>query len=431
FAKEFYTQLIKGRSMGECVRMGRLKLLEKHGVAAVSWASYILYGDPNFVLFKTKTSPPKLRFQGWSGMYRKLALKLSLSAVALSICIYLYMMLPTINPNTYFLFRKSNASFLKGRNQEVLQLSSQIIKKEPSFLAVYPLIADTYQKMGKSNEALKYYFEYAFYSQKKQDKKNLASAYIKIGWSYHKQGEYPKALDFYNKAITLSRENQDSLNEAIVLRKLAVWHMDKEDYDKAMELLVKSSEINRQRQNIYEHRYNLACDYFDMGLVFCNKDDFAAAKEFYQKSQALFEKLKLKNELSDYYFNLGELCLFDKQYQEAMDYYSRGLKIDQASGDMPSIAADYNMIGELYVEMGNLEKAEESFNQALSISSQVAAQQESAAIYYNLGLLYKQKGQKNKARDYFRKAQEIYRLIDTNDYQEVKEELLSLNEPVD
>ncbi|MCX5702133.1 MAG: CHAT domain-containing protein, partial [Candidatus Omnitrophica bacterium] len=47
FAKEFYTQLIKGRSMGECVRMGRLKLLEKHGVAAVSWASYILYGDPN------------------------------------------------------------------------------------------------------------------------------------------------------------------------------------------------------------------------------------------------------------------------------------------------------------------------------------------------------------------------------------------------
>jgi tetratricopeptide (TPR) repeat protein len=429
FAKEFYAQLIKGRSMGECIRLSRLRLIEKYGITAISWAGYILYGDPNFVILRRAGRAVQTRLKGIPRPTKKLALKLSFWTVALSACIYIYMWLPTINPNTYLLFRKSHSSFLKGNNQEAISFSEQIIKKEPSFLAIYPIIADAYQRVGKSKEALRYYFEYAYNIQKKNDKKELASAYIKIGWTYHKQGDYPKAYDFYNKATTLSRENKDKLNEAIALRKLAVWYMDKEDYDKAMELLVKSSEINRDSEHSYEHRYNLACDYFDMGLVFTNKDDFVTAKEFYQKSQLLFEKLKLKNELSDYYFNLGEICLFEKQYEKAMDYYVQGLKIDEALGDIPNIAFDYNMIGELYVEMGNLDKAEESFSRALRVSQGADVQLESAATYYNLGLLYKQKGQRNKARDNLRKAQEIYRLIDTNDYQETKKELLSLNEP--
>jgi tetratricopeptide (TPR) repeat protein len=208
---------------------------------------------------------------------------------------------------------------------------------------------------------------------------------------------------------------------------LAVWYMDKEDQDKALELLMKSSEINRERQQVYEHRYNLACDYFDMGLVFTNKNDFTAAKEFYNKSRRLFEKLKLKNELSDYYFNLGEIYIFEKQYQKALDHYTRGLKIDEFQDNKPSLASDYNMLGELYVEMDDLDKAERFFEQSIVIAKQINARPELAAAYYNLGLLYKKRGQRNKARDYLRQAQDIYRLIDTSDYQEIKQELLSLD----
>ena len=426
FAKEFYSQLIKGNSVGECMRLARQRLIKEYGITAISWASYLLYGNPNFILFRRKVRSKALKFKRNLSSYKKQMARLTLAVFIISVIIYLYMWLPTRNPTAYLSFLKSKKLFLKGNNQEVILLCNQIIKKDPAFLAAYPLIADTYERLGNRENALRYYFDYAMSSEKKHDKKHLSCAYIGIAWVYHQQGEYPKALDFYNKAIVLSKENHDRLNEAAALRKLAVWYTDKEDYNKALELLMKSSEINREGQQIYEHRYNLACDYFDMGLVFTNKDDFTTAKEFYNKSRRLFEKLKLKNELSDCYFNLGEICIFEKQYQKALDYYTQGLKIDESQDNKPSLASDYNMVGELYVEMDDLGKAERFFNQSISISKQINAHPELACAYYNLGLLYKKRGQKNKARDYFRQAQDIYRSMDTSDYQEIKQELINL-----
>jgi tetratricopeptide (TPR) repeat protein len=213
----------------------------------------------------------------------------------------------------------------------------------------------------------------------------------------------------------------------VALRKLALWHMDKEDYALALELLTKSSEINRQYQHIYEHRYNLACDYFDIGLVFVNKDEYESARDFYQKSMALFDKLKLKNELSDYYFNLGEICQYEKQYQKAMGYYFKGLKIDEEQGNLPSIASDYEMIGGLYLEMGNDSEAERFFLLSAATAKTIEAPLELALAYYDLGALYRQKGRKNKAREYFRQAQEIYYKINHPAYVEIKEELLQMS----
>lgn len=427
FAKEFYTQLTKGASVGECMRLGRLKLIKEYGIAGVSWVSYLLYGNPNFILFKPKHKPQILKFKRKVSLYRKPALAVALATLIISLCIPLYAWLPTINPNTYLSFVKSHKLYLKGDNQKVILLCGQIIKKEPLFLEAYPLLADTYQRLGDRDNALKYYFDYALCSEKKNNKKHLSSAFIGIGWIYHLQGEYPKAFDFYNKAIRLSTENRDRLNEAIALRKLAVWYIDKQDNDKALELLTKSSEINRERKHLSEHKYNLACDYFDIGLVFTNKNDFAAAKDFYNKSQKLFEKLKLKGELSDYYFNLGEICAFEKQYQKALVYYLKGLAIDQRQQNKPNIASDYSMIGELYMEMDNFDNAERFLKQSVLASKQINARPELASAFYSLGVLYEKKGWKNKAKDYFRQAQEIYWLMGAPEYQEIKKKLLEFD----
>lgn len=428
FAREFYARLISGRSVGACLRGARLKLIKEYGITAIPWTSYLLYGDPGFVLFKRPAKPIIPRLKRGIFLSKKRIAWFSLAIAIISLCVYLYIWLPTINPNTYALYLKSRRLFGQGKNYAVVTVSSRIIQNDPAFLAAYPLLADSYHKLGKRDLALKYYFEYARHSEKRKDKKNLASAYIGIGWIYQLEGEYPKAFDFYHKALSLSRENKDILNEATVLRRLAEWYTDKEEYDKALELLTKSSEINRVRQGAYEHKYNLACDYFDIGLVFINKDDYPAAEKFYEKSRVLFEKLKLDSELSDSYFNLGETYMYQKQYQKALDSYMKGLKVDQLHDNKLNMASDYIMIGELYMEMDNLSEAEKFFNKSVLISQQIDAPVELASTYYNLGLLYKQKGKKDKARKYLKQSQEIYRDIDTSDYQEVKQELLSLGD---
>ena len=426
FSKEFYAQLISGKPIGECVRLSRLSLMKEHGIGSLHWASYLLYGDPNFVLFKAKQKKvvrdKKIRFTSLKKYFIKSLIPLAIALIA----VFLYMWLPSRNPTAYILFLKAKNSFQNGQNQQVISFCNQAIQKDSAFLLPIPLLADTYQRMGQKDLALKYYFEYALLSEKKLDKRHLADAYIKIGWLHHLYAEYDKAFDFYNKAVSLAIANNDKLNEALGLRKLAVWYIDKKDYALALELLTKSSEINRRNQNIYEYKYNLACDYFDIGLVFVNKDDYASAKDFYDKSRQIFEKLKAKSELSDYYFNLGETALFDKQYRKSLDYYSLGLKSDRQEGNKINLPSDYNMIGELHMEMGDDLDAENSFNTALEAAKNIDLKPEIAAASYNLGLLYKKQGRRNKTREFLRQAQEIYSQIDPAGYEEVKKELASL-----
>ena len=426
FAKEFYARLLKGDSVGEGLRLARLKLIKEYGIEAICWAGYVLYGNPDFFLFSSRH---KLKAPGIKRdftAYKKAAIKLSLVMIIAVLTGYIYLRLPSLSPNSYMAFFESRRLFAKGKNQEASVFLNRINKKDPGFLAAYPLLARAYLRLGQRDNALRTYFDYALYSEQRHSNKDLSSAYIGIGEVYQAQGDYGKSFDFYNKAIALSRKNSDHLGEAVALRRMAVWRMDRQEYDKAMELLMKSSEINRERQHIYAHRYNLACDYFDIGLVFTDKDDFSSAKEFYNKSRILFSRLKLTYELSDYYFNMGEICLFEKEYQKALDYYLKGIEIDRLHDNRTNLASDYNMLGELYIEINDFTQAEKYFADSVHISEQINARPELAGAYRNLALLYQKRGQINKARDYFRQAQEIYRLMDTPDYQEIKKDLLAL-----
>jgi tetratricopeptide (TPR) repeat protein len=428
FAKNFYAQLVAGKSVGASLRLARLKLIKEYGGHCIHWLSYLLYGDPGFALFKGKPEhakiiKPKLKL----APYRKHFLKFAIAVSIIFIGLFLYMGLLNLNPTAAISFHRARALFLRGKNPEVIAIASRIIKDEPMYLEAYPLLADTSQRMGDRDLALKYLFAYAMASEKKDERNNLTNAYIKIGWVYYLQGEYPKALEFYQRALALGSRNRDKLNEADVLGKMALWYMDKGASEQALELLTKSAEINRARQNIYQHRYNLACDYFNLALLFVNKDDYTTAKEFYAKSFAIFDKLNLAYELSDCYFNVGEIYLFEKQYQKALDSYLKGLQIDRQQGNLPNQASDYDMIGELYVEMGDLDQAEKFFNQALAVAGRIKAPLEAASIYYNLGRLYKGKGQNSRAREYLEKSLKIYKSIDTSDYRKVEQELSRLN----
>jgi CHAT domain-containing protein len=425
FAREFYAQLISGVSVGESLRLSKLKLIKEFGLASLHWVNYLLYGDPSFVFFRLQRR--RERKHKLSAFYKKVMIKAGLAVSLICIGILLAFWLPKLNPGKIYLFLNSQAEYHKGNNQSAVALGEKLICKDQDFLAVYPVIANAYQCLGNKDKALKYYFDYVFKSEKLNNKAHLMQAYIKLGWFYQLDGQYTKAQELYDKAINLSRQLKDKQIEAVALRKLAVWHIDKKDFEQALDLLTKSAAINLEYNRNFENVKNLACDYFDIGLVFANKNDYVAAKDFYEKSRKIFERLNLKNELSDCYFNLGEIYLFEKEYLKALDYYSRGLKIDQKQKNKVNLAGDYNMIGELYMEIDDLIKAEEYFKDSAKLAEEINSRLDLANANYNLGLLYKKQGRKNMVRQHWRKAQEIYRLVDSDKYQEIRTQLLELD----
>lgn len=53
FATVFYQHLIAGLSLGEALRRARQQTLTQRGGQGLTWASYMLYGDPTFILLPT------------------------------------------------------------------------------------------------------------------------------------------------------------------------------------------------------------------------------------------------------------------------------------------------------------------------------------------------------------------------------------------
>ena len=425
FAREFYAKLVSGISVGDSLRLSRLKLIKEYGLAGLHWVNYLLYVDPGFVFFKVH--PPKAAKRKTKAFYKKFITRVGLASVLICLSIFLAIWLPKINPGKAYLFLNAQTAYRQGNNQEAIVLGERLISQDQGFLAAYPIVANAYQSLGNKDKALKYYADYMLKSEKANNQAHLIQSYIKLAWFYQSDGQYPKAEQLYQKAISLSQQLKDKQNEAVALRRLAVWHIDKKDYDRALDLLTKSSAINLERQNNFEYARNLASDYFDIGLVFANKNDYPAAKDFYEKSLKIFERLKLNNELSDCYFNLGEVYFFQKQYQKALDYYFKGLKVDQAQNNKVNLASGLNMIGELYLEIDDLTVAQDYFKQSLNLSAEINSRLDLANANYNLGLLYKQQGRKNIAREHWRQAQEIYRSVDPDKYQEIRTELLELD----
>ena len=425
FAQEFYTKLILGVSVGESLRLSKLKLVKEYGLAGLHWVNYLLYGDPGFIFFKS--ADPKARRIKTKTIYIKAAKKIGVVFIFLAACIFLVFWLPRINPTKLYLFLKASSEYRQGNNQKAIDLGQQVINEDQDYLAVYPVVANAYERMGNKDKALKYYYDYVLKSEKLNHQSHLVQAYIKLGWFYQFDGQYEKAKDLYDKALNLSQQLKNRQSQALALRKLAVWHIDQGSYSQALDLLTKSVAINLEYPNKFENIKNLACDYFDIGLVFANKNDFEAAKDFYGKSLRLFERLKLNNELSDCYFNLGEVHFFQKQYQKALDYYFKGLKLDEQHNNQVNLACGLNMIGELYLEIDDLEKARSYFKRSIKLAGQINSRIDLADANYNLGLLYKKQGRKNLAREHWRKAQEIYRSSDPASYQEIRQELLGLN----
>jgi tetratricopeptide (TPR) repeat protein len=137
--------------------------------------------------------------------------------------------------------------------------------------------------------------------------------------------------------------------------------------------------------------------------------------------------LKRDNELSDYYFNLGEIFLFEKQYQKAKEHYAEGLRIDLLHDNRANLPSDYVMIGELSFEMGDLVEAERHFQLAVQAGKRIDSPADLAQAYHGLGRIYAKKNHISKAREHLRLAQELYYSLGFPEYQQIKEEYAGLS----
>jgi len=348
-----------------------------------------------------------------------------------------FKMSSTNNVMAYRVFSKTWELFLAGNYEEAILLCKQALELDPEYLDVYKRLGNIYDAKGDKDLALSAYLEYIRLSEKKGDIGNLANALINAGWIYHDSGKYPEAFELYNKGLIKAVEGNNKLYEAKAYRQLSAWYTDKGQYDKAENLLLKSVMIDSKKSHIYDYKYNLACDYQELGILYSYKEDYKKALMYFVKSMNIFKSLnaekqlkwvteRISDQISDNYTCIGDVYFEKGENDKAMDYYQKGLEIDKLIGWQEGIAGDYRSFGEVYAAKGDFDKALVYYNKSLEIFSRTKDEVGLGGVYRVLGKLYTKKGAYDRALNYFKQALPIYEKAGFPEVEEIKAEIAEI-----
>jgi len=78
FGKEFYKEIIMGKTVGEAVFQSKKKLIKRFGFSNLAWMFYVLYGDGNLTLFSRFKSKQRIK---WKNIFFSLILAVGLVSV--------------------------------------------------------------------------------------------------------------------------------------------------------------------------------------------------------------------------------------------------------------------------------------------------------------------------------------------------------------
>jgi len=271
--------------------------------------------------------------------------------------------------------------------------------------------------------------------------KNNLIVYTNMAHSYLLLNNTKKAKEYYTKVLELQSDVDEPLQSDFKLlfklypkyhkqlkKGLIIWNnlykpfiaidklykeyeelKDKGKYDLAIKKL--SDIISLKEKTIAKDRLAIMMDYYELALLYEERNIYPKAIDNYKKSLNISEKFLDKNHIhiGTIYNSLGLVLSDNKNFLEAEKSFYKGLDIYKSWFDDndTEIATFYNNLGTLYKEMRLYPKAEIFFKKAISIYELHHLDDSVDDIYDNLGLTYLKMKKYKLALTYHKKSLEI------------------------
>jgi len=240
FASDFYKHLISGKSIGEALRYTRNSSASFFGEQNISWASYVLYGDPtskyfdNYVVNKKSDGKKKfscsnkVRAKGKSVYYKKSNVyykykkKFWITAIIFSLSIFT----PLYFGKYPILFDSENAKYkqlalasysLDDYNKAVKRL--QVLSEEKPNLSLSSVLLGNLCFFNNDLVKAQNNFQVAINAKKGSDA-SKADALIGLGRIASVRNDISKASDYYKQAIKIKPEKKKAyIYQALLLNR--------------------------------------------------------------------------------------------------------------------------------------------------------------------------------------------------------------------
>ena len=323
------------------------------------------------------------------------------------------------------LLKTSAMVFLKGFNQQILDIYRETIDKAPGFVELYINLGRVYYELKRYDDAIceykmaiwldslnlrAYYYLCQLYEEirdfdnaietcKKliELQPHIADFHCRIAQYFYLKGEITRAIEHYQTAVTLNPNPQWT---SVVAQTLGfIFQENTKDLDAAI--------------SSYQNAYNLNPGdvdiYLNLGNVFFEKGSYDNALIVYKKA------LELSPHNARLHCNLGYLYWGKGNIEEAIKEYEKAIKYDNTY----DIA--YNNLGVIYLDdLGRVKKAIELFEAAKKYNPNYAL------AHYNLARSIAITGDKVEAAKLYQIALDINTYTQELDPADIEEKIQDL-----
>lgn len=244
-------------------------------------------------------------------------------------------------------------SFLKNY-QEAIKFfdKAAIIRKEigdlPNLGRTLSNIAQTYEKMGLSEQALEYYNQSLEISKNLNDQPRMAEALLKSGSILVNLGKFPEALENLEKSLEIYRALNKWTGISDALVQTGFVHLKMGNYNTALEKFTEAIKITKEQND----QLGLAGAYNNLAIMLQNVGRSEKSLEYYKNALTFYEEQKDTSNILISLNNIGTVYFDLKDYLKAEEYHKRGLKLSQEShvrdqevNYLLNLANDQNLMG--------------------------------------------------------------------------------------
>lgn len=308
---------------------------------------------------------------------------------------------------------------------EAIDIYIQAIEQAPGFVPLYCLLGDIYRSVGQYDDAITEYKAAIWL-----DSLNIP-AYRHLCQAYEEQGDYDSAIDVYQKLITILptipefhsnlaniyylkgdvKEAVSQYQAAITLNPSKQWtsvisqtlgyvhQQSNQDLDAAI--------------SAYQSAYLLTPEdidiYVNLGSAFYDKEDYDNALTVYRAA------LELDPTNAKIHCNLGFLHWGKADIDEAIKEYELAIEYDK------SYDIAYNNLGVIYLDdLGRIQQAVELFTKSIEYNPNYAL------AHFNLARAITIKGDKIEAAKLYQVAQDINKVTNELDPQDIVDKISNL-----
>lgn len=303
----------------------------------------------------------------------------------------------------------------------------QAIEEAPGFVPLYCLLGDIYRSVGQFDDAINEYKTAIWL-----DSLNIP-AYRHLCQTYEEQGDYESAIDTYNRLITILPTIPEFHSN------LANIYYLKGDIDTAVSHYQAAITLNPNKQwtsvisqtlgyvhqqsgkdldaaiSAYQSAFLLTPEdmdiYINLGSAFYDKEDYDNALTVYRSA------LDLDPTNAKIHCNLGFLHWGKGETDEAIKEYELAIEYDK------SYDIAYNNLGVIYLDdLGRIQRAVELFKKAVEYNPNYAL------AHFNLARAITITGDKIEAAKLYQIAQDINKITNELDPQDVTDKINDLFE---